>query len=134
METADGGLLVGEVREHRVEIRHPQDFARAGTQIHGPQFGAIFPRGVEPAYQLADAGAIEVRDVVKIQEHTPASFLEQILQQIVDRFAFNQGKAPSNIHYRNFTQLPGAGTKSQTGLPGTGVQLFYRMRAEMWKC
>lgn len=134
MKTAKGGLLVREIREHSVEIRHPQDFTRARAEIEGPQLGAVFSRGEKTAHQLADSRAVEVGDIVKIQEHASAPFLEEILQQVVDGLPFDQREASSYIHNRNFTQLPSAGTKTQTDLPGTGAQPFYRMPGGIRKC
>lgn len=102
-EAADGGLLVREIREHSVQIRHAQDFARARTEIHSQQFSTIFPCGEKTADQLPDAGAVEVRNIAKIQEHAATPFLEQVRQQFVDGFSFNEREPPSYIHHCNWT-------------------------------
>jgi hypothetical protein len=75
-ELSQGRLLVGKIREDRVEIGHVQDLAGARIQIHGVQFGIVFAGGVEPADELPDAGTIEVCDVAKIQQNPTPSVLK----------------------------------------------------------
>jgi hypothetical protein len=69
-------LLVGKIREHGVQVRHMQDFAGARIQIHGVQLGVVFTGRVESANQLANPGAIEIRDIAKIQQNPAVTVLE----------------------------------------------------------
>ena len=75
-ERAQRGLLIREVDENGVQVGHVQDFAGAGIQVNRVQFGVTLASGIESTHQLANAGAVQVGHIAKIQKNAAASIFE----------------------------------------------------------
>jgi hypothetical protein len=88
------------------------------------QFGVTLASGIESTHQLANAGAVQVGHIAKIQKNAAAAIFEQVGQQFVNGFAFDQGKATPYIHNRYISQLPGTGTKTHRKAPGKNTISF----------
>jgi hypothetical protein len=63
---------------------------------------------------LPDPGAVEVRNVAQIQEDPLSAVSKKISQQFVNRLAFNQRKASTDVHDRDLSHLPSTGAKTQS--------------------
>jgi hypothetical protein len=81
------------------------------------QLGVIFPRAIQPPNELADARAIQIRDVAKIEQNAPPAVLEQIDQQGMNGFAFDHREATADIHDRYISELPSARAESHSMAP-----------------
>ena len=100
-----------------MKVGEPQDFLSAIAEIDGSQVRIIFPRGKHGPNQLPDAGAIQIRNVAKIQQDALSAIAKEIAKQFVHRLAFDQRESPADVHDRDVSHLPGAGAKTQSILP-----------------
>ncbi len=99
-----------------MKVGEAQDFLSAIAQIDGSQVRIILPRGKHGPNQLPDAGAIEVRDVAKIQQDALSTVSKEIAEQFVHGLAFDQREPAADVHDRDVSHLPGTGTKTQCTL------------------
>jgi len=70
----DRGSFIRKVGKYPMQISQTQYFCGSRAQIHGPQFRAIVPGGVQAANELADSRTVEIRNVTKVQQDFRAPF------------------------------------------------------------
>ena len=121
-------MLVGKIGKDGMQVRETQDFLCAGTEVHSPQFRLVLASREEAADQLPDAGAVEIGNVPKIQQHALFAVLKKVHQKIVHRFALDERKPAPDVNDRYFTQLSRARAESQAN-PLQGNLYSYRFRA-----
>ncbi len=84
-----------------MQVRHVQNFPGAGIQVDGVEFRTVFSSRVQTANQLANPGTVQISYIPKIQKNPATAILEQIHQQSVNGFAFDQCETATNIDNRH---------------------------------
>lgn len=100
-----------------MQIGEAQNLFDAFAEIHGKELRAVFASRKKRADELADAGAIEVSDVTKIQQNFRFPILKKVHEEPVNGFSLNQRKSSANINDGYIAQLPSTRAESQQALP-----------------
>src|SRR5262249_37467455 len=106
-ERLDRGRFVVLNIENSVELRNLQQVVDLLGQIEQFQVAALVTDRSEGTDQLANAGAVNIGDIAKIQKDFSLSFAEEVLHRLAQHgAAFAQGDTAAQVHNSNAAHLP----------------------------